>query len=94
MDIAKESLPTFIAGQGTVGLNEIPLCITQPINKFVVVKADPGNLNWIMVGRRGAAHDGFPLLANEQTPPIYVETTDAIGLVAGGPDQHFSFLLS
>ncbi|MEX0677106.1 MAG: hypothetical protein WD063_08530 [Pirellulales bacterium] len=90
--ITKESQPRFFAGSGTVGLTEVPLSpINLPINKFVTIKAGDNN-NFILVGRRNSASEGFPLLAGEQSPPIYVETTDAIGVVGLGADQAFSWV--
>jgi hypothetical protein len=95
MNIGKESLSTSVAGQGTVGTSELPLTPNPiPVAKHVVVKASHDNSNWITLGPRGHAVDGYPLAAGEETPLIYVDSTDKVGIVAGGANQHYSYVLS
>ena len=96
MQITKESLPMFHAGQGTVGAAEVPLStVNVPVFQYFTVKAARDNNNWLLVGPRGsAAANGFPLLAGEETPPIYVDSTQKVGVIAGGANQSYSYILS
>lgn len=95
MNIGKESLSTFVTGQGTVGTTELPLTpVPLPVAKHVVVKASASNNNWLMVGIRGHAIDGFPLAAGEETGLIHIDSTDKVGVVAGGANQKYSYVLS
>jgi len=93
--IVKESIPQFYTGQRTVGTSEIALAPQNiPIFKNVYVKAALSNTNWIKVGTRGAASNGWPLLAGEQVGPLYLESTDSIGVIAGAANQSYSYILS
>jgi len=94
LNIAKESVPQFFAGQGTVGTSEIPLTLDLPVAKFVTIKAGGSNNNWIKIGPRGHASSGFPLLAGEESPPIYAEHLSQVALVAGGSNQTYSWIAS
>ncbi len=93
INIAKESVPQSYAGQGTVGLTEVALSpVNLPLLKHVVIRANSANGNWIKVGPRGQANNGFPLLAGERTPPIYVDETNKVGVIAGGSNQNYSWV--
>jgi hypothetical protein len=91
--IVKESLPEVFIVRGVAGLTETPLCVSLAAKKSIVVKALPSNSNWIMVGLRGKASTGWGLLAGEQSPPFRLESTDALGTVAGASNQGYVVLI-
>jgi hypothetical protein len=91
--IVKESLPEVFIVRGTAGLTETPLCVSLAAKKFIVVKVLPSSSNYVLIGPRGSASTGFPLLAGEQTPPIYVESTDSLGVIAGASNQGYVVLI-
>ena len=94
IDIAKEAMATFAAGDGTVGTSPAALPGGQS-NKHVVVRANAGNTNVIMVGPSAlAVPSGFVLAAGEQTPPIYVDDLGKIWLVGSAASQGFSWIAS
>lgn len=94
VQITKESLPDgFHAGHGTIGTSEGKIsAVAFPIRKHLVIRADSGNTNTIIVGTPGDAANGFKLAAGEQTPNLYVDSTDKIGIVGGAAGQNFSWV--
>lgn len=95
IDIAKEAISTFAAGDGTIGTTPGKLTPGGQVNKHVVVRANAGNTSVIMVGTSAlAAPNGFVLAAGEQTPPIYVDDLGKIWLVGGAAAQGFSWIAS
>jgi hypothetical protein len=94
MEIGVEALPEFKAGNGSVDTTEIPLSLAFKVYKHVVVRADSGNGNTIKVGPVGYAANGFILNAGEQTPPIYIDSLDKIGVIGGANGQIFSWVSS
>lgn len=93
VSVSKESLPDFLAGSGTIGTTEGKLSsVNFPVRKHLVIRADAANTNTIKVGRPGNAAGGFVLAAGEQTPPIYVDSTDKVAVVGGAANQAYSWL--
>lgn len=86
VSIGKESVDRFFAGHSSV--NVTPQLLHEvgcPVRKHVVVRADSGNgSEEIAIGPVGHAAQGFVLNAGETSPPIYVENTDMIEVVATG----------
>jgi hypothetical protein len=92
VEIVKESLPSWAAGDGTVGTAPIQLP-DFPSLKNVVVRANGGNTNVIMVGHSAAAvPSGFVLAAGEQTPPIYIDDLAKVWLIGGAASQGYSWI--
>lgn len=96
VNIAKESLPDgFMAGNGTVGAAEDKISpVNFPVSKHVVVRADSANTGTVKVGRPGNAAAGFVLKAGEQSPPIYVDQTDKIGIIGSAAGQVYSWVVN
>lgn len=95
IDIAKEAISTFAAGDGTIGLTPTQLTPGGQVNKHVVVRANGGNSNVIMVGPSAAAVGaGFVLAAGNQTPPIYVDDLSKVWLLGGAAAQGYSWIAS
>lgn len=94
VEVIKESLPDgFRAGSGTVGTTEAKIStINWPVRKHIVIRANAANSNVIEVGPAGHAADGFILAAGETSPPMYVEETDAIGIIGGAASQAYSWM--
>lgn len=91
--IGKESVDRFFAGNGTVGTAEAAISpVGLDVRKHIVVRADSGNGNTVIVGPVGHAANGFVLNAGEQTPPIYVENTDLVAVIGGAASQNFSWI--
>ncbi len=94
VQIGKEAVATFAAGDGTVGTAAAQLP-GGAVLKHVVVRANAGNSNVIMVGQSAAAvPNGFVLAAGEQTPPIYVDDLSKVWLLGGAASQGFSWIAS
>ncbi len=92
-NIGKEAAESFFAGNGSVGISAQPLeAVGMPVAKHVVVRADSGNGSTIKVGPIGRSDSGFILNACEQTPPIYVDSTDKIEVIGGDADQVYSWI--
>lgn len=97
VNIGAEALSEFCAGNGQVGQTEDKVYpVGIPIRKHIVIRAhaDIGEGETITVGPTGRAADGFILAAGEQTPPIYVDNTDKIGVIGSNDNLGFSFILS
>jgi hypothetical protein len=94
VNITNEALPDgFVAGNGTIGTDEAKVSeVPFPIRKHIVIRADSDNDGLIMVGTPGHAAAGFILKAGETSPPIYVDNTDKVRVVADGADQVFSWI--
>jgi len=94
VNIAKEAVDTFKAGNGTVGTTPQKLAtINWPALKHIVVAAAAANGNTITVGSSaGETTTGFILAAGEKTPPIYVDGTDRIWVVGGAAAQAYNWL--
>lgn len=94
--INKESLPSFAAGNGTVGTSEALLSASSvpvPVQKHIVVRASAANgSETITVGVPGNAAAGFVLAAGEQTPPIYIDSTDKVAVVGSAAGQDYSWI--
>ncbi len=94
MEITREALFGFMAGNGTVGTTAAPL--TQQsfqIWKHVVIRASASNTGVIIVGDGAArAAAGFILAKGEQTPPIYVDDTSKVWLVGGAAGQAYNWI--
>lgn len=93
--ISKESVAGFLTGHGTVD-NSPEVKVTDlslPVTKHLVIRADSGNTKDIYVGRAGDAANGFVLHPGETSPPLYVENTDDVAIVAEDTDtQAFSWV--
>ncbi len=94
VNIGKESLDDgLLLGNGTVGTDEAKLSeINFPVNKHIVIRADSGNGSTVKVGRPGQASVGFILNPGEQTPPLYVSSTDLLRVIGGDVDQVYSWV--
>ncbi len=94
VNIAKEALPDgFMAGHGTVGASEAAVStVNFPIRKHIVIRAHADNAGEVTVGRPGDAANGFILAAGEQTPPIFVDETDKVAVIASEADQNYSWV--
>jgi len=94
VQVVKESLPGFMAGNGTVGGTPAQLTtIAFPITKHVVVQAASGNGSTVSVGPASAqAANGYILAAGESTPPIYVDDTSKVWVVGGAADQDYNWI--
>lgn len=93
VSIAKESLPEFHAGHGTIGTSEAALsAVAFPVRKHLVIRADKANTNSVFVGTPGDAANGFKLGAGDETPPLYVDSTDKLAIVGMAAGQNFSWL--
>lgn len=93
VSIAKESIPEFHAGHGTIGTTEAKLSVVAfPIRKHLVIRADSGNTDSVFVGTPGDATNGFKLGAGDETPPIYIDSTDKVAIVGGAANQAYSWL--
>lgn len=95
VEIGKEALDRFFAGHSTV--NTTPQLLHEvgcPVRKHIVVRASSDNgSDLLMVGSVGHAAAGFVLAAGEQTPPIYVESTDLVEVV-GSASVAYSWIAS
>jgi len=97
MDIQKESLPEFIARNGSVGTTAAKLTgsVGFPVRKHVVVRADSGNASTVKVSHSEVdAANGFILAAGQQSPPIYIDDTSKIWVLGGAAAQGFSWVAS
>lgn len=94
MSIGKEAVDSFFAGNGTVGTSPQPLHeVGVGVRKHIVVRASADNgTETISVGPVGRSATGFVLAAGEQTPPIYVENTDLVEVVASAASQDYSWI--
>jgi len=93
VSIATESIADFHAGHGTVGTAEAKISsVAFPIRKFLVIRADSGNTSVVMVGTPGDAANGFALAAGQETPPLYIDSTDKVRVVGGAASQAYSWL--
>ena len=94
VSIGNESIADpLMAGNGTVGTSEAPLSDPDfQVHKWIIVRADSGNGDDIIVGRPGNAANGFILHAGESTPPMYVDNTSKIAIIGGAPAQAYSWL--
>jgi hypothetical protein len=94
VNIGRESVSSFYAGHGTVGLTPAQLAeIPLDVLKHVVIHADAGNGSTITVGPSSAqAANGYVLAAGEFTPPIYVDNLNKIWLVAADTDQEYQWV--
>jgi hypothetical protein len=94
VNIGKEAMPAFMAGNGTVGMTPAQLStMTLEVRKHVVVRASSDNGSTVAVGSAAAlAANGFILAAGEQTPPIYVDDLSKIWVVGGDADQEFNWI--
>lgn len=94
VQIGKESLADFAAGDGIVGTAAAQLP-GRTVVKHVVVRANGGNSNVVMVGNSAAqAAIGFVLAAGEQTPPIYIDDLSKIWVIGGAATQGYSWIAS
>ena len=92
--IGQESQAGFAAGDGTIGTTEEALP-AFPVMKHVVIRANGGNGNIIMVGHSQAAvANGFVLAAGERTPEIYVDDLSKIWIKGGAASQGYSWIAS
>jgi hypothetical protein len=90
--VAKETVPGFVAGNGTIGTTESLLTtLSLPVHKGILVKAMAGNSGTIMVGVPGNSVNGFILEAGESTPVIPVESTDSLAIVGSAVGQAYSW---
>lgn len=95
VNIGQESLQDgFMAGNGTIGQTEGKVSsVNFPIRKHIVIRASAANgAEEVIVGRPGDAVNGFRLAAGEQTPPIYVDETDKVRVVATAAGQDYSWV--
>lgn len=94
VQIGKEAVASFQAGDGTVGVSPAALP-GGAVLKHVVVRANGANTNVIMVGHSSdAVANGFVLAKGEQTPPIYVDDLSKVWLQGGAASQGFSWIAS
>jgi hypothetical protein len=94
VNVAKESVSSWNAGNGSVGETPAQLSDTSfEVRKHVVIRADAGNSGTITVGpNAGGVSAGFILAAGEQTPPIYVDDLSKVWLVGSASGQNYSFI--
>lgn len=91
--VAKESVPDWNSGNGTVGTSPQALGASYTVKKHVVVRAASGNSGTVTVGpNAGSASAGFILAAGEQTPPIYVDDVAKIFVVGSASGQNYSYI--
>lgn len=94
-ELGKESVASFAAGDGTVGTSSAVQLPGRTVLKHVVVRANGGNTNIVMVGHSEATvAAGFVLAAGEETPPIYVDDLSKIWVLGGAASQGFSWIAS
>ena len=63
------------------------------VKKYVMLHADAGNANVIMVGHSLAdVGNGFALSADQQSPPIYVDELNKVYLLGGAAGQDYSWI--
>ena len=92
VSIAKESVPDFLAGNGSVGTAEGKISsVNFPIRKHLVIRADSANTSTIKVGRPGNAAAGFVLNAGDEIT-IYADSTDKVAIVGGAAGQAYSWV--
>jgi len=92
--IGKEAVAGFMAGDGSVDTSAIQLPGAE-VMKHVVVRANGGNSNIIMVGHsKDAVASGFILSAGQMTPPIYVDDRKKVWLIGSADGQGFSWISS
>lgn len=94
VNIAKESLADFFAGNGTVGTAPAQLIgMALELKKHVVVGADSTNTNTVTVGSSSAqAGNGFVLRAGEKTPLIFVDDASKVWVVGGASGQKYNWV--
>lgn len=93
VQIAKESLPEFHAGHGSIGTSEDKIsAVAFPVRKHLIIRADKNNTNTISIGTPGDSANGFKLNAGDETPPLYVDSTDKLSIVGGAAGQNFSWV--
>jgi hypothetical protein len=93
VNIGKEVIDGFNAGNSTVGTAPQALANTYPVNKHVVVRATTGNSGTIKVGpTAGGASAGFVLGAGETSPPIYVDDVAKVFVVGSASSQNYSWI--
>jgi hypothetical protein len=96
VNIGHESLADgFMAGNATIGMTEAKVStVNFPIRKHIVIRAHADNDvgEEVIVGRPGDAVNGFRLPPGEETPPIYVDQTDKVAVVATAADQNYSWV--
>ncbi len=92
VSITKESLPDFLAGNGTIGTAEGKVsAVNFPICKSLTLRADSANTSTIKVGRPGNSANGFVLAASNETT-IYADQTDKVAIVGGAANQAYSWV--
>lgn len=94
VQIGKESLAEFATGSGTIGTaaDKLP---GREVRKHVVVRANGGNGNVVMVGHSAdAVANGFILSAGQMTPPIYIDDLSKIWVLGGAASQGYSWIAS
>lgn len=95
VQIGKEAVASFAAGDGTVGATPATLTPGGAVNKHVVVRANSANTDVIMVGHSAqAVANGFVLKAGDQTPPIYVDDLAKVWLLGAASNPGFSWIAS
>ena len=95
VQVGKEAVSTFAAGDGTIGLTATQLTPGGQVSKNVVVRANAGNTGTIMVGSSAVSvPNGFVLAAGAQTPPIYVDDLGKIWLIGSAAAQGYSWISS
>jgi len=93
VSIAKESITEFHAGHGTIGTSEDKIsAVAFTVRKHLVIRANKANTDSVFVGTPGDATNGYKLGAGDETPPIYVDSTDKVAIVGGAAGQNFSWL--
>jgi len=96
VNIGREAVAAFQAGQGTVGVAAQKLSALDavpPVMKYVIVKADATNTNNVFVGPSGVtATTGFRLDAGEVTPPIHVDDVSKVSVIGDAASQGYSWL--
>lgn len=89
--VAKESMPSFRTGNGTIGTTAAALP-GYPIYKHAIVRAASDNDSTISVGHSAAgAASGFVLAAGEQVT-IHVDDLNKVYVVGGDADQNYSWI--
>lgn len=94
VNIAEESLSDgFHAGNGSIGTAEDKISTVEfKVRKHLVIRANSGNSGTVSVGTPGNAANGFVLAAGEQTPPIYVNSTDKVRIIGSAASQGYSWV--
>ncbi len=94
VNIAKQSVPEWLAGNGSVGTAPTQIiAMPFPVKKSVIVRANAGNSGTISIGPTSAQADaGFILAAGATSPPIHIDDLSKVWLIGSASGQNYSWL--